>query len=221
MLFSIYFLCRSSFSALPDSSLAPDSLNSFNCQSNQQPVSSHYVKLASDFPMQPVIAFSDCDSITNTKASVKFGSSHDTIKNNITNCKANCRMSCNSSNYSCSVPQSSCHALSCKHTATNCVRYRESYTRESLGSNAGRECSTRVSVLDPNPDSNLQDLSYETLSRNLDANLAEIDMDDFRSDDINQLLVMPSVCGQCHVSSKIPTLKSKPPHPKIVCNMAI
>lgn len=84
-----------------------------------------------------------------------------------------------------------------KH-ATN-PRYRESYTRESLGSN-GREGSTRVSVLDPNPDANLQDLSYETLSRNLDANLAEIDMDDFRSDDIHQLLVMPSVCGQCQVS---------------------
>jgi len=64
----------------------------------------------------------------------------------------------------------------------------------------GREGSVRVSVLDTKPDPNLQDFSYETLSRNLDANLAEIDMDDFRSDDIHHLLAMPSVCGECHVS---------------------
>lgn len=80
-------------------------------------------------------------------------------------------------------------------------RYRESYTRESLGGSNGRDGSCRISVLDPNPERHLQDLSYETLSRNLDANLAEIDMDDFRSDDIHQLLAMPSVCGHCRVST--------------------
>ena len=87
-------------------------------------------------------------------------------------------------------------------SSTNKNRYRESYTRESLGASNGREGAIRVSILDPNTDPDLQDLSYETLSRNLDANLAEIDMDDFRSDDIHQLLTMPSVCGQCHVSEE-------------------
>ncbi|XP_047738503.1 uncharacterized protein LOC108671312 isoform X3 [Hyalella azteca] len=76
--------------------------------------------------------------------------------------------------------------------------YRESYTRESLGA-GGRDGLCRASVLDTNPEPDLQDLSYETLSRHLDANLAEIDMDDFRSDDINQLLALPSVCAQCRL----------------------
>ena len=78
-------------------------------------------------------------------------------------------------------------------------RYRESYTRDSLGS-IQRDGQNRVSILSQNDDSNLQNLSYETLSRNLDANLAEIDMDDFRSNDIHQLLTLPTVCHGCNVS---------------------
>lgn len=44
---------------------------------------------------------------------------------------------------------------------------------------------------------NLQgDFTYEDLSRNIDANLAEIDMEDFRSEDINSILALPAMyCG--------------------------
>ncbi|RXG70486.1 hypothetical protein Avbf_00141 [Armadillidium vulgare] len=66
-------------------------------------------------------------------------------------------------------------------------RYRESYSKDSH-----RDGSTRVSVLQPSTDET--HLSYETLSRNIDANLAEIDMDDFRSEDIHQLLSLPNIC---------------------------
>ncbi|KAG0729600.1 hypothetical protein GWK47_030008 [Chionoecetes opilio] len=76
--------------------------------------------------------------------------------------------------------------------------YRESYSREvgsaSLSS-TGRDGSGRVSVLEASRGP-LQDLSYETLARNLDANLAEIDMDDFHSEDIHNLLTLPTMCGE-------------------------
>ncbi|KAK7074479.1 hypothetical protein SK128_022381 [Halocaridina rubra] len=75
--------------------------------------------------------------------------------------------------------------------------YRESYSREvgSASMCSGRDGSGRVSVLEPSQ-GQLQDLSYETLARNLDANLAEIDMDDFRSEDIHNILTLPTMCGE-------------------------
>ncbi|XP_066990152.1 uncharacterized protein [Macrobrachium rosenbergii] len=78
-----------------------------------------------------------------------------------------------------------------------CARYRESYSREvgSASMCSGRDGSGRVSVLEPSQ-GQLQDLSYETLARNLDANLAEIDMDDFRSEDIHNILTLPTMCGE-------------------------
>ncbi|XP_042859970.1 uncharacterized protein LOC122245907 isoform X6 [Penaeus japonicus] len=79
-----------------------------------------------------------------------------------------------------------------------CARYRESYSRE-VGTAAslcsGRDGSGRVSVLEPSQ-GQLQDLSYETLARNLDANLAQIDMDDFHSEDIHNILTLPTMCGE-------------------------
>ena len=53
-------------------------------------------------------------------------------------------------------------------------------------------------MLEANQDQH--DFSYETLARNLDANLAEIDMDDFRSEDIHQLLTLPNMCQEYQVS---------------------
>ncbi|XP_071516962.1 uncharacterized protein [Panulirus ornatus] len=78
-----------------------------------------------------------------------------------------------------------------------CARYRESYTRDggSGSLSSGRDGSVRVSVLEPSQ-GQLQDLSYETLARNLDANLAEIDMDDFHSEDIHNILTLPTMCGE-------------------------
>nr|XP_053629908.1 uncharacterized protein LOC128686818 isoform X1 [Cherax quadricarinatus] len=78
-----------------------------------------------------------------------------------------------------------------------CARYRESYSREvgSPSLSSGRDGSCRVSVLEPSQ-GQLQDLSYETLARNLDANLAEIDMDDFHSEDIHNILTLPTMCGE-------------------------
>ena len=84
------------------------------------------------------------------------------------------------------------------HGVTNsmpCHRYRESYSRDSLG--GGRDGQGRVSVLEQCQDH--QDFSYETLARNLDANLAEIDMDDFRSEDIHHLLTLPNMCDDYQV----------------------
>lgn len=36
-------------------------------------------------------------------------------------------------------------------------------------------------------------LSYDDLARNIDANLAEIDMETFRSEDINSILALPTI----------------------------
>lgn len=69
----------------------------------------------------------------------------------------------------------------------------------SASISCGRDVSGRVSVLEPSQ-GQLQDLSYETLSRNLDANLAEIDMDDFHSEDIHNILTLPTMCGEFQVS---------------------
>lgn len=38
-----------------------------------------------------------------------------------------------------------------------------------------------------------KDLSYDDLSKNIDANLAEIDMETFRSEDINSILALPAI----------------------------
>ncbi|XP_076030710.1 uncharacterized protein LOC143018962 isoform X3 [Oratosquilla oratoria] len=67
--------------------------------------------------------------------------------------------------------------------------YRESYCRDGSG---------RASVLDPEQH---RDLSYDDLARNLDANLAEIDMDDFCSEDIHNLLTLPTMCGEFQQSA--------------------
>uniref|UniRef100_A0A2R5L997 Putative phosphatase 1 binding protein n=1 Tax=Ornithodoros turicata TaxID=34597 RepID=A0A2R5L997_9ACAR len=41
----------------------------------------------------------------------------------------------------------------------------------------------------------LEDLAYEDLSKNIDANLAEIDMETFRSEDMHALLALPALYG--------------------------
>jgi hypothetical protein len=45
------------------------------------------------------------------------------------------------------------------------------------------------------------DFSYDDLAKNLDANLAEIDMENFRTEDIHSILTLPTMCcGDMEVS---------------------
>ncbi|KFM79797.1 hypothetical protein X975_18888, partial [Stegodyphus mimosarum] len=61
------------------------------------------------------------------------------------------------------------------------------YSRKSPTSPAGSPTAVFGASL------HQKDLSYDDLSKNIDANLAEIDMETFRSEDINSILALPAI----------------------------
>ncbi|XP_042894874.1 uncharacterized protein [Parasteatoda tepidariorum] len=61
------------------------------------------------------------------------------------------------------------------------------YSRKSPTSPAGSPTTMYGASL------HQKDLSYDDLSKNIDANLAEIDMETFRSEDINSILALPAI----------------------------
>lgn len=72
------------------------------------------------------------------------------------------------------------------------LRYRD-------GSTSTSQPSHHISVLSCCND---VDTDYEDMARNIDANLAEVDMEDFRTEDIHSILsTLPTMCcGDLQVS---------------------
>ncbi|GAB6019332.1 hypothetical protein CHUAL_000926 [Chamberlinius hualienensis] len=66
---------------------------------------------------------------------------------------------------------------------------------DSINATSMRQSQHRPSIFSSllNYSSNIHDINYEAISRNIDANLAEIDMEDFRSEDINSILAIPNI----------------------------